>query len=343
MCGRPIFFKIMKRILQVAFCFCIAFSLTACKKHKEPEPEPETIYTTLYELIGQSSSSSAEFDINIKNLVVTAVFENYAQLEDGTAGAQLNKKEHPFKAGQVINGHITGKARVTSGALVLTLLEAGDAELTETTELPCAKITLTEIFADKERYTNKRVKLENVTFVNGFKGDANGAGIFSQKGMQIPATCRPEGVVIPDGSQGDIVCYPSGASCYVFDGSDFTEHEINSPITTVESYGVYKMVGDEPQEFLNYKAGKNQYSFSTTDNAREFRIQNYKEEWVASFSVPTKMKLGMELKLTTSIMGDVDLEDGESTVFVEKNQNGKLYLIDYANSLGYVLRVDTEE
>lgn len=310
------------------------------KENEDNPPQPVTSYTTLAQLLSQSNSSSSDFDIQIKDLVVTAIYENYAQLEDGTCGAQLNKSDHGLKPGQKFDGKISGKARNTSGALVLSQLVTSQATSSTVSTLPCTTATLPEIQSDKSKFINRRVKLENVTFVNGFNGSAGGSGSLSQRGVQISATCRPANMVIPDGTQGDLICYPSSAACYVFAVSDFEEHVIDLPIFHVNDYGVYSSASTAPRVKKVYRAGTDQYSWTAGASSNEFRLQNYNEEWVLALKYPNKYKLGMQLTMDTIPVGLSDFTEGSSSVILEKQQDGVLWLMDYTTDTGYVLRVE---
>ena len=331
-----------RRIADVVMILCSLF-LFSCnqneKKGEEEQGKTDKTITSLAQLLEKSNSSSAEFDFTVSNLVVTAVYENYAQLEDGTCGAQLNKSGHGLNVGQKFDGRISGKARNTSGALVLLDLNIGMAKATTTSSLPETKASLADILADKGKYTNRRVKLENVTFVNGFNGAAGGSGSFSQKGVQIPAACRPAGVIVPDGWQGDLICYPSSAACYIFSTEDLHQHEINTPLAAIKTPGVYTSASTNPRAKLSYRQGLDQYAWGKSSDEREFRLQNYNEEWVLQLLFPAKYKLGQELTLTTETIGLSDFTSGTSKVFVEKVADGVIWLMDYEADLGYVCKI----
>lgn len=316
-------------------------AVSSCKDPKPDDP-PEIEYTTLAQLLELSTSSSAEFDINIKDLIVTAVFQNYAQLEDGTCGAQLNCSGHGLLAGQKYDGHVTGKSRNTSGALVLSAIDVSGATVSTVQTIPCTSLSLAEILSDKSKWAHRRVKLENITFVNGFDGSAGGSGSFSQMGVQISATCRPADLVIPDGSQGDIICYPTSASCYVLSADDFIEHEISSPLASQSAFGVYASASSSPRAQKVYRAGSDQYASSTIDDVREFRLQNFDEEWVLTFKFPKTFKNGMQLSMDISSIGLEDFPASTVTVFVEKTSGGKLWLMDYTTDTGYVVKIAEE-
>ena len=328
----------MRKICILAMAAALVFSC----KGKEPEgkdPVSSGTVTSLSGLLDVSTSNSAEFDFTVSNLIVTAVFENYAQLEDGTSGAQLNKADHGLTVGQKIDGRITGKARNTSGALYLSELNTGAAKISTVATLPETVVSLAEILADKGKYTNRRVRLENVTFVNGFNGTASGSGAFSQKGVQIPATCRPAGIVIPDGWQGDLVCYPSSAACYVFSADDFVQHDIHTPLAEIGTLGVYSSASSVPRPIISYRQGNDQYAWGVNADEREFRLQNYNEEWVLLLRYPARYKLGQELSLVTETIGTDVLPSGSSKVFVEKVADGYIWLMDYEADRGYVLKI----
>lgn len=335
----------MKKWFEGALLLVAVSVFSSCngKGNEDPTPGGEggkTESATLAQLLEKTGSSTTEFDIQVKEIVVTAVYENYVQLEDASSGAQLNKSGHGFTVGQTFSGRITGKARNNNGALVMSELVTSSAKQGTASALPCTTVSLSEVLANKAQYTNRRVKLENVTFVNGFNGSASGAGTFSQKGVQISAICRPAGITVPDGWQGDLICYPSAAACYVFGADDFSEHAIQTPLAVISNYGIYKNAEKNPTALRTYQKGKDQYAWSSDSNENEFRLQNYDEEWVVVLRFPKKYKLGQELTLTSETIGLSDVAEGSSTVFVEKVEGDKIWLMDYAADLGYICRIN---
>ena len=324
----------MKTSKYLLIAALAALFATGC--HKDPEPEP-IVYTTLSEMATKSAASSTDFDIHIKNLVVSGIFNTYVQFEDGTAGAQLSKTGHTFKVGQTFNGHITGKFRVSSGVVTFSELDTKEATVGQTADIPCTTATLAEINADKTKFAHRRVKLQNITFVNGFKGKAGGSGTISQKGVQISATCRPEGFTVDDGAQGDLICYPAAGSCYVFDAKDFDEHEIESAITVKRNFGIYSVENDTATDLFVYKPTEDQYSFCETADNYSFSLQNYAKEWVLKLTYPVKFKAGQVLTIEAEAIGNVSAPLGKTSAVVEKIGTDRLWLMDYASGKGYVL------
>lgn len=321
----------MKKLDKI-LCFILVMAGLACC-NKAPEP---IVYTTLSELAAKPASSP-DFNIHIKNLVVSGVCDSYVQFEDGTAGAQLSKTGHTFKVGQTFNGHITGKFRVSSGVVTFSELNTKEATVGQTTDIPCTTATLAEINADKTKFAHRRVKLQNITFVNGFKGKAGGSGTISQKGVQISVTCRPEGFTVADGAQGDLICYPAPGSCFVFDAKDFDEHEIESAITGKRNFGIYSVENDTATEIFVYKPIEDQYSYSESSSNCSFCIQNYDKEWYFNITYPAKFKAGQVINLKSEAIGNVSAPVGETTATVEKIGTDRLWLMDYASGKGFVL------
>lgn len=330
----------MKKISYLFFTGAILLMFAGCKK----EPEP-IVYTTLAQLASETVSSSTDFDIHIKNLVVSGIFNSYVQFEDGTAGAQFNKSGHTFKVGQTFEGHITGKYRVSSsGVLTFSEIAVTDATLTQATEIPCQTVTIAEIASGKSQYYHRRIKLQNITFVNGFKGSAGGSGIISQKGVQISATCRPEGFKVEDGSQGDIICFPSPGACFVFDSKDFEEHEITTPLTEKTDFGLYTVTETSADDLFKYTPGADQYGYSFVEKNVDFRYQNFLNEWVVAFNYPSKVKAGQVFDLNVDVAGNVpDVTSGKVSVVVEKVGTDKLWLMNYVTGTGYVVYYEKEE
>lgn len=309
-----------------------------------PTPDPDPVkYTTLAELSSKMESSSKEFDINIKNLVVTAVYENYAQLEDGTSGAQLNKSGHSLKVGQLIEGSIKGKAKVVSNSLTFTELTTSGATVKEGQTVPCTEVKLKDVLDGGAKYTNRRLNLKNITFVYGYSGKADASGTISQSGVQVSSVCRPSGVVIADGSQGDIIGYYSGSVIIVYEKDVFKEHPIVSPITVRDVPGVYKLVSDVAQGFVTATDGTCQYAYGINSNNREFRLQNYDQGWLVGWSFTNKtLKPGMEVSLNADVYNTSNFQRGESKVFVEKVSDEMVWLMDYTGNLGYVFKLAQE-
>lgn len=318
----------------ILFILAAVVMFAGCKK----DGPAEVTYTTLAELYAKSSPTAANFEIDVKDLVVTAVYKNYAQLEDETAGVQVQMSGHTLQAGQSITGHIACRTRIVSDALLMYSIDASSADISTVT-IPCTTVKLSEISTDKVKYYNRRVKLDTITFVNGFKGTEMGAGIFSHTGVKSNAICCPAGLVTKDGSHGDLICYVSGATSYVYSADDFTEYEIEAPITKKNAPGIYSVNGNNVSDVKICRKGIDQYSFGSDGKGNTLsRIQNYASEWVLSFSYPSEVKQGSVIEVNISQIGlGGSISDGDKSVTVEKVGNDRLWAMDYSANLGYVL------
>lgn len=309
-------------------------AVAGCKK----DGPAEVTYTTLAELYAKSSPTAANFEIDVKDLVVTAVYKNYAQLEDETAGVQVQMSGHTLQAGQSITGHIICRTRIVSEALLMYSIDVSSATVSEVA-VPCTKVKLSEISGDKVKYYNRRIKLDTITFVNGFKGREMGAGSISHSGVKMSAICCPADFATRDGSHGDLICYICGVTCYVYSADDFTEFEIEAPITKMDALGIYSVNGNKVSDVKVCQKGIDQYSFGHDGKGSSFsRIQNYASEWVLSLSYPSEVKQGAVIDLNISQIGLAgSISDGDKSVTVEKVGKDRLWAMDYSANLGYVL------
>lgn len=310
------------------------------QKEPDPQPDPAPTYVTMADISAMMSTKTQEFSANVKDFIVTAVSDEYAQIEDATAGARVDISGDTFKVGQVITGKISGKAKLSSGALNISTLDISDAKLTTASELPCMTVKLKDIEADKAKYTYRRVKLENVTFVSALPNKKDMVGSISQKGRQIGISSRVDGIGIEEGKQGDVVVYASGSACYIYSKDDFNEHEITSAFAQKSEPGVYKVNDEDVSEYVISSQGGDQYVYYTSADSYFLRIQNYAAERIVKFSVPVSTyKNGQKISMKTSSLGDSRFTDGTVDTFLEKQSADKLWLLNYDTNTGYIIPI----
>lgn len=329
----------MKKFFYLLVSLALFVSVVSCKK--EPKPEPQPAYTTLAKLLTLAgTTSSNEFSEPVKDIVVTAVYENYVQLEDATLGAYYSKKDHGLKVGDVLSGQLKGKARNNSSSLTLSSLDLSEVTITTTELLPCHEITLREALSEGEKYYNRRVLLSNVTFVNPVAAGDNVASQLSQRGVQLPVTVRHASQPIESGSQGDVICFLSSTTCFIYTDADFEPHEIESPITGKLVCGVYNVNDDKVQDVFVYRPYVDQYGYLSLSSEKAFRIQNYAERWYVGINITSNVgfKPGLVVPYSIDVLGTDKVSSVSGTASVEKMKYGTIWLVDYDNNLGLVIK-----
>lgn len=157
-----------------------------------------------------------------KDAVVTYVSGSTAFIEDATGGTQLYMNGHSLKAGQVINGEVSGKVKLYNGYSELTALDVTNATVTGG-EVPApVEMTIAELKARYLRYQNCQVLLKGVTFDTALSA-SNRKGVISQGDEKIDAYSQVNGKVIMDGT-GDLLCWPTRYNATLQVGCWLSEH-----------------------------------------------------------------------------------------------------------------------
>ncbi len=154
-----------------------------------------------------ASTSDSEFKATLKDAVVTYVNGGNAFIEDATGGIQLYLKNHGLTAGQVINGEISGKAKVYAGYTEMTGIDLSKATVTSG-EVPAGvELTLAKLLAGYNRYINCKVVLKDVDITTGIAKDARD-GVVKQGDAEVALRAQVNGVTMAAG-KGTLVCWPT--------------------------------------------------------------------------------------------------------------------------------------
>lgn len=334
-----LFFKNMKKYFSLLVSVALLLAC-AVSCNKEPNPEPEPKYATLARLLTLAgTASSNEFSEEFEDIVVTAVYGNYVQLEDATLGAYYSKKDHGLHVGDVISGRISGKARNTSSALTLSSLDLSEATIKQTQEIPCLDISLREALSGGEKYYNRRVRLSDITFINAVAAGDNIASQLSQRGVQLSVTVRHADAPIESGSQGDVICFLSATTCYIYTDADFDAHEISSPLSAKNVCGIYRVNDQSVEDMFLYRSFVDQYGYLSLGSEKTFRLQNYAEQWYVAINIASTVgfKPGLVLPYSVDVLGTQKVPSLSGTASIEKIKEGTIWLVDYENNYGFVI------
>ena len=177
---------------------------------------------TVAGIIDATVAAEAAWSGTFKNAVVTYVSGGTAFVEDATGGIELYQSGHTLKAGQVINGEVSGKVKLYNGYSELTALDVSKATVTDG-EVPApTKLTIAELKARYLRYQNCAVMLEGVTFEKALT-DSNRNGVIAQGEDKIDAYSQVKGKVIMDGT-GNLLCWPTRYNTTLQVGCWLSEH-----------------------------------------------------------------------------------------------------------------------
>ncbi|MBO7118281.1 MAG: Ig-like domain-containing protein [Bacteroidales bacterium] len=155
------------------------------------------------------TGTSADYDVELTNAVVSYVNGSNAFIDDGKAGILLYKSGHGLKVGDSFTGRITGKGTMYGGAPELT--SWNDSEATKSTGEPvCVTVTLADLLKNFAPYVSRVVKVEDVKITDGLgMGDRNGK--LSQGSQSIDLYAKVNNsVVITTNSEGNLTAIP----CY---------------------------------------------------------------------------------------------------------------------------------
>ena len=116
-----------------------------------------------------TSSAPCSFEGKLEGAVVTFVSGNYVFIQDETAGILYYKSGHGFKAGDKLEGNVSGSGYSYNGLKEVTSLNV--ETVTHDAPVPAAEeLTLAELNADYDRYMSVRVKVKDVTVSAPFSG-----------------------------------------------------------------------------------------------------------------------------------------------------------------------------
>lgn len=180
------------------------------------------------------TGTSADYDAQLTNAVVSYVNGNNAFIDDGKAGILLYKSGHGLKVGDAFTGKISGKGTMYGGAPELT--SWNDSEAVKSTGEPVIlTVTLADLIKDFPKYVSRVVKLEGVKFTDGLgKGDRNGKLSQGSSSIDLYAKVNNQ-VIITTNSEGDLIaipCYNNGKKQLgIWANKDFTATKIGGAIT----------------------------------------------------------------------------------------------------------------
>ena len=170
-------------------------------------------------------SSETTWTGTFKDAVVTYVNGSNAFIQDATGGNLLYKNGHGLKAGQVINGEVSGKVKLYNGFSEMTDLDLSKATVTDGEAPAPTKMTLSDLLKCYLRFQNCQVLLEGVTFDTPITPSVR-SGMISQAGSSIAAYAQIKNTLDMSGT-GNLVCWPSRFNATlqvgVWDNAHFTK------------------------------------------------------------------------------------------------------------------------
>lgn len=164
---------------------------------------------TLKGIAGLKTAITSTTEVNVAavltNAVVTAVNGSNVLLEDGEAGITLFTSGHGLKVGNVINGMVTGTAKLYSGLRELVSIDLSSATVTEGGEIPATELTLSELSANFDKYESMRIKITDATVSKAF---APQSGEITQGEASMALWAVVKGMTADADAQVDVFGYP---------------------------------------------------------------------------------------------------------------------------------------
>ena len=105
------------------------------------------------------STNDTEFAVVLTDAVVTYVSGSNAYIEDAEAGILIYKSGHGLKAGDKLNGEVSGKVKLYSNLREITDIDYSQATKTEGAEVPVTEVTLAQLNGAYDKYENMRIKI----------------------------------------------------------------------------------------------------------------------------------------------------------------------------------------
>ena len=105
------------------------------------------------------STTDTEFAVVLTDAVVTYVSGSNAYIEDAEAGILIYKSGHGLKAGDKLNGEVSGKVKLYSNLREITDIDYSQATKTEGAEVPVTEVTLAQLNGAYDKYENMRIKI----------------------------------------------------------------------------------------------------------------------------------------------------------------------------------------
>jgi len=165
--------------------------------------------TSIGEVNTMATSSGTAWSGTFTDAVVTYVNGNNAFIEDATGGVQLYLKGHELKAGQTINGTVSGTVKLYNGYAELTALDVTSATVADGDEPEATTLTIEKLLASYLRYQNCKVKLEGVTLQTALTTDNRNTTVAQGDNTIAGYAQVKNSIEIAADTAGDLICWPT--------------------------------------------------------------------------------------------------------------------------------------
>ena len=261
---------------------------------------------TIAQLKEKLTTTSQNFNYELKTIIVSGVSGSSAFIEDATGGMVIFKSNHGLTAGKSITGLVakTGVLYAGNGNLPeITSFDIESATIADV-ELPLAEKTVTEVNNEFAVLVGQRVKLTGVTFPEVTS---------STKNQTIEVTQGESTIKVYAKITDDIV---AGSVANII--GNVTNYQNNNQITVTEADAIdityapvpQAVISDMPATLTNLKAGDS-YTFAAKVNNVSGATVNYAITDGASYAALDGAKLtintvaaaGSVVKVTASVDG----------------------------------------
>ena len=177
---------------------------------EEPEPELPSGLSTLYTAITSTAQSTLNsFEINVTDAIVTYVNGSNAYVEDATAGILIYKSSHGLKAGDKLNGTLSGKGWVRYGVAQITEFSLTGITKESGAEIPVTVVSVADLLNDYKSYVSRRIQIVDATVTDGMVGLTDRNGVVKQGDKTVNLYNNNASVNFAGTSVVDFYAYPS--------------------------------------------------------------------------------------------------------------------------------------
>jgi len=312
-------------------------------------------YTPLADIAKSATSTSKSFSATVKDVVVTCVYNNYAFIQDNSGALTIFQSSHGLKAGQTINGEISGtivlydgnKTYTGPGFAEVTSIDVSKATIGSTSEIPYFEATVAQVLADPDKYYSARVLFKGITVTTGVSSSST-TGKFEQGGSSIQLFSKnASGVTIETGKTGNLYGYPT-----VFKGTyqvnvyyqdqweEKTEPAEDNAFTKLQVDGVYNTTNLDAPVALFQSSDKTQSAIMSASSKTQLRlIQPFEGKMIsAQFSTKT-FSVGSTYSASLTVFGSFGVTAGSYSLKCVNKDSNRVWFRDTTNNIGYIFAI----
>jgi len=313
------------------------------------EQGDDDTHTSIADLAASATSTSAAFSVEVKNVVVTYVYNKFAHLQDETAGIIFYSNSNPFEEGDCINGTISGNMVLYEGYAEITSINLTEATITSVTDIKPMEVTVAQLNANIAQYFNRKVIIKGVNVTTGISS-ANQTGVIEQKGSSINIFNKSKAAEIEAGATGNIICWPiqnkGTKQVLIYKTEQFIEGSgedmgEESAFTKTTAFGIYSLPDETTVTPIYAAAELAQTASIKGGSSRKFNVYDFAQgkALYCTLSAANVTK-GASVNVTVTSLGLDSSLNGTYATTVLGYSNGTAWLKDTTNNKGFIISIE---